>query len=64
MLHKGTDDIGDIVGAAALSNEDNVLLCGKPNSICISSDDIPFLTRTSAGNIMVQNSIINHIVKL
>ena len=64
MLHKGTDDVGDIVGAAALSNEDNVLLCGKPNSICISSADIPFLTRTSAGNIMVQNSIINHIVKL
>ena len=64
MLHKGTDDIGDIVGAAALSDEDNVLLCGKPNSICISSADIPFLTRTSAGNIMVQNSIINHIVKL
>ena len=64
MLHKGTDDIGDIVGAAALSDEDNILLCGKPNSICISSADIPFLTRTSAGNIMVQNSIINHIVKL
>lgn len=64
MLHKGADDVGDIVGAAALSDEDNVLLCGKPNSICISSVDIPLLTRTSAGNIMVQNSIVNHIVKL
>ena len=54
----------EIAGAALVNDEDNVLLIGKPNSICISAKDIPLLSRTSMGNIMIKNSKINRIVKI
>lgn len=57
-----TSDI--LVGATIVSNDDNILLIGKPNSICISSNDIPLLTKAGMGNIMIKNSKISKIVKL
>lgn len=56
------DDI--IVGAAMVSDEDNLLLIGKPNTICISAKDIPAYDRLAGGNVMIKNSTINSIVKL
>lgn len=54
----------DVAGAVLVGKEDNVLLVGRPNSICISATDIPELSRTSLGNSMVKNSNIVSVVKL
>ena len=55
---------GDIVGAALISDEDNLLLVGVPNSICISATEIPLLGRATLGNVMIKNSSIRSVVKL
>ena len=62
---KGLKCSGDeIVGAALISDEDNILLVGIPNSICFSAKDIPALGRVSLGNSMIKNSIVKKVVKL
>ena len=63
-IYKPTNISGNIIGAAMLEDNDNVLLIGKPNSICISSKDVPVLGRNSIGNIMIKNSQIISVVKL
>ena len=55
---------GEIVGATLISDEDNLLIVGSPNSICISATDIPLLARTAQGNIMIKNSTIKGVIKL
>ena len=63
-IYKNTITSDNLVGATIVSNDDNILLIGKPNSICISSNDIPLLTKAGMGNIMIKNSKISKIVKL
>ena len=63
-IYKNSITSDDLVGATIVSNDDNILLIGKPNSICISSNDIPLLTKAGMGNIMIKNSKISKIVKL
>ena len=55
---------GEVAGAALVSDADHILIVGKPNSICIGAKDIPALTRTSIGNIMIKNSVITNAIKL
>lgn len=55
---------GIVVGAALVSDDDLILLCGKPNSICISAKDIPQLGRISVGNQMINGSKIRGVVKV
>lgn len=54
----------DIIGATLVSDEDNILLVGVPNSICISAKDVPEQGRISMGNQMIKNSIIKKVVKI
>ena len=54
---------GIIAGAVMVNDEDNLLLIGK-NSICITATDIPLLSRTAIGNMMIKDSKVNSIVKL
>lgn len=54
----------ELVGAALVNDEDNILLVGVPNSICVSAKDIPTLGRTSLGNVMIKSSIVKKVVKL
>lgn len=54
---------GIIAGAAMVTDEDNLLLIGN-HSICIPATDIPLLSRTTSGNIMIKDSKINSIVKI
>lgn len=62
---KGLKCSGDeLIGATLVSDEDNVLLVGIPNSICFSTKDVPLLGRISMGNSMIKNSIIKKVVKL
>ena len=62
-IYKVTPTTGDVIGAAMINNEDNILLVGK-SSICIAATDIPLLSRTATGNQMIQNSQLNSITKL
>ena len=54
----------NIIGAAMVSDEDNILLVGKPNGICISATEIPLLGRISLGNQMIKNSNFLRVVKI
>lgn len=47
---------GKIAGGAIVNEEESLLLNGNNSSIVIKSNDIPTLTRTSAGNIMIKNN--------
>ena len=53
---------GDVVGATVIKDNNIILLTGQPNSICIAATDLPMLTRTSFGNIMIKSNILS-IVK-
>lgn len=61
--HKPSEITGKIAGAAMVDNEDNILVVGKPNSICISAEDMPLTGRAAAGNIVIKNEV-KHIVKI
>ena len=55
---------GELAGAALVSDDDNILIIGSPNTICIAATDIPLLGRTTQGNIMIKNSTIKAVIKL
>ena len=53
-----------IAGIAMVDNEDALFLVGKPTSIGISVNELPLLSRTALGNMMIKNSKISKIIKL
>lgn len=62
VIYKPSAVYGQIAGATIISDNDTILLTGQPSSICIATTDLPLLTRTSFGNIMVKSNI-SSIVK-
>ena len=62
VIYKPSSVYGQIAGATIISDSDTILLTGQPSSICIVATDLPLLTRTSFGNIMVKSNI-SSIVK-
>jgi DNA gyrase subunit A len=61
---KGVKGCGEeLAGAALISNEDSLLLIGKPNSICIDASELPEQGRTTIGVKIAKNEIKN-VVKL
>ena len=62
LIYRPNAIYGEIAGATMVSDKDTILLSGQPNSICIAATDLPLLTRTSFGNIMVKSNI-SSIVK-
>lgn len=56
--------IGDTAAVALISNEDNLLVCGAKNSICISAKDIPTLGRTAQGNQVIKGDRIISVSKI
>ena len=64
IAYKVSPISGNIIGGAIVDDNDEILLLGKPSSICISSKDIPQLGRTGLGNIMIKNSTLTKVVKL
>jgi DNA gyrase subunit A len=53
----------EIVGAAMVSDEDNILVVGNKNSICFSAKDIPLLSRSGIGNILIKNNRVLSVTK-
>lgn len=64
MIYKPKESTGNIIGALMLSEEDNILAIGRPNSICISAREVPTIKRGGAGNLMIKDSTITSVVKL
>ena len=62
--YKPTEVSGEVSAAALVANEDNILVLGNKNSICISAQDIPELGKTSLGNQVIKNSNINSVSKV
>lgn len=62
VIYKPSTVYGQIAGATIILDSDTILLTGQPSSICIAATDLPLLTRTSFGNIMVKSNI-SSIVK-
>ena len=62
VIYKPNAIYGNIAGAAIISDTNKIFLTGQPNSICIAASDLPILTRTSFGNIMIKSNI-SSIVK-
>ena len=62
VIYRPSAIYGKVAGAVVVSDKDTVLLTGQPNSICIAATDLPLLTRTSFGNIMIKSNI-SSIVK-
>jgi DNA gyrase subunit A len=53
-----------VKGAELVSDEDNLLIIGKPNSICISATDLPTLSRISTGNQMIKDAKVQSVTKI
>lgn len=64
LVTKGASITGDIVGAALVEDTDNILIMGKPNSICIAAKDIPLTGRPASGNLMLKGSVVTAAVKI
>ena len=62
VIYKPSAVYGQIAGATIISDSDTILLTGQPSSICIAATDLPLLTRTSFGNIMIKSNV-SSIVK-
>ena len=62
IIYRPSAIYGNIAGATVISDNNTILLTGQPSSICIAATDLPLLTRTSFGNIMVKSNI-SSIVK-
>lgn len=64
LIYRPSNSTGQVVGATMVDDTDNILLVGSPNSICISAQDVPMLSRISMGNMMVKNSLVKSVVKI
>jgi DNA gyrase subunit A len=64
ICYKATDTSGEIASIALVSNEDNILVMGAKNSICVSATEIPSLGRIAAGNQIIKNETIKMVSKI
>jgi DNA gyrase subunit A len=61
VCYKGNSYIS---AAALVNDEDQVLICGDKNNICVSAKDIPLLGRATQGNVMVKGNRIISVTKV
>lgn len=54
----------EVAGALMVSDEDNILLCGNKNSLCIAATEIPLLSKIALGNIMIKDNKILKVTKI
>ena len=53
-----------VVDICLVSNDDNILITGNSNTVCVAASDIPLLSRSSIGNQMIKNSKIITVSKV
>lgn len=54
----------ELAGAEFVNNDDNLLIVGNPNNICISAEELPVLSRIGIGNQVIKNATVQSIVKI
>ena len=59
-----TDASTEVVGAAMVSDEDNILISGNHSTICISAKEIPQMSKIAAGNTLIKNNKVTNITKI
>ena len=64
LIYKPSETGGYITCAQLVNDEDNVLLIGNKNSICISAKEIPSMTKGAIGNLMLKNNKILNVSKV
>jgi DNA gyrase subunit A len=62
-VYKVGPTTGDVVCGALISDEDNILIAGMVNNICISATEIPLMNRGTIGN-QVLKGIIKSVSKI
>ena len=60
IVYKGAD----LVGAAMLSDEDNVLISGNSSTICISATDVPLVSKIGQGNVLIKSNRVISVTKI
>lgn len=56
---KDKDFVGDVIGIAMVDDNDNILITGSGNSICVSVKEIPLLSRNSQGNKLIKSTALS-----
>lgn len=64
IAYKPGATTGEVVDAAMVSDEDNILIVGTNSIICISSTDIPSVGKTGTGNTLTKNNRIISVAKV
>ena len=64
ICHKVSDASGYVSAAQLISDEDNVLLVGNKNSVCISATEVPAMGRLAIGNMMLKDNKILSVSKV
>ena len=64
IVYKPSGSNGQLIGAALVSDEDQILITGLVNSICISAKDIPLLSRGSIGNQLIKGNSATSVSKV
>lgn len=64
ICYKPTDKTGDLTCATLIADEDNILVCGLSNSICISATEVPALGRISVGNQILKGTKLLSVTKV
>lgn len=63
ICYKPTLTSGEVVAAALIDDNDNILLVGNKNSLCISAKEIPLLGRNSIGNQLIKDNALSSVSK-
>jgi DNA gyrase subunit A len=53
-----------IAAIALVNDDDNVLICGEKNSICINASEIPYSSKKALGNIIIKGTPIVSVSKV
>jgi DNA gyrase subunit A len=64
MCYKPSTASGNVAAAALICDEDNILICGDKNSLCIAAKEIPTLGRASIGNQLIKSNKVKSISKV
>lgn len=64
ITYKGTDPDDSLVAALLVTEEDDVLLIGKPSSLGVSCKQIPLIGRATRGNSMIKEGRLSSAVKI
>ena len=54
----------EVIGAAMLSDEDNILISGNSSTICISATEVPLISKIGQGNVLIKNNRVISVTKI